>query len=75
MKNGVLCCFCNESIKSDNVNPCDFNIVTNWDKTPEKQHSQNFWCHAECLQKALHPDIRLHLVVHLFSDDTEESNI
>lgn len=72
MNSGVLCCFCNESIKSDNVNPCDLSIATNWGKSPEKQHSQDFWCHVECLRRAVHPSVRQHVVVHLLSDDEEE---
>ena len=33
---GFRCYFCNKSIASDNINPCDLSIVTNIDKNKEK---------------------------------------
>lgn len=66
-KSGVACCFCNLTIESDSVNPCDINLLTNWDKAKDKQHSQFFWCHLECFKEKLHKDIQQHLVVHLLT--------
>lgn len=66
---GVLCCFCNEHIESNNINPCDLNILTNWDKPEEKQRNQTFWCHIECFQKKLHKNVRQHLIVQLLTND------
>ena len=41
-KENVLCCFCNQNIESDNLNPYDINISTNWDKPKSNQHNQTF---------------------------------
>lgn len=70
----VLCCFCNENIKSDEINPCDLNILTNWDKSTDKQHNQTFWCHLACFREKLHQKMQLHLVVHLLTDDHDYFN-
>lgn len=31
-KSGVMCCFCNENIIISDIDPCDINIMANWDK-------------------------------------------
>ena len=41
-KENVLCSFCNQKIESDNLNPYDINISTNWDKPKSNQHNQTF---------------------------------
>lgn len=74
----VLCCFCNMIIESDEFNPCDINILTNWNKPKSMQNNQTFWCHLECFKEKLHRDMKQHLVVHLLSeshlsDEKEES--
>lgn len=69
--NGFECCFCNENIESDSINPCDLNILTNWDKDKEKQHNQTFWCHLACFQNNLHGAVKPHLLVHLLGNDDE----
>jgi hypothetical protein len=69
---GVMCCFCNESIKITNIDPCDIDILINWDKSKEKQHNQTFWCHLECFREKLHTNIRIHLMVDLLAGDDEE---
>jgi len=68
-KNGMLCCFCNENITSSNLNPCDLNISTNWDKPKNTQHNQTFWCHLECFHEKLHRNVQQHLVVHLLTNE------
>jgi len=67
----VSCCFCDKNIESTNVNPCDINILTNWDKPKNKQHNQTFWCHIECLRDKLHKSVQQHLIVDLLTDDSE----
>jgi len=67
----LLCCFCNNIIDSDVVNPCDISILTNWDKPKNKQHNQTFWCHINCFRKALHSEVRDNLVVDLLTDKDE----
>ncbi len=67
ISSNVICCFCNKNIKSDEINPCDINILTNWDKSKERQHNQTFWCHVECFREKLHKDVQKNLVVHLLS--------
>lgn len=64
---GLLCCFCNEGVRSNQYDPCDLLIATNWDKPKNRQHDQSFWCHLECFRKALHKDIKQHLLVDLLS--------
>lgn len=67
MNKGVLCCFCNMHIESDNINPCDLNILTNWDKEKDLQRNQTFWCHLECFRNKLHKNVRKHLLVDLLT--------
>lgn len=71
MKNllNFTCCFCDNKIESNEIDPCDINILTNYDKPKEKQANQTFWCHLECFRKALHSDLRKHLVVNLLSNN------
>lgn len=59
------CCFCNKIIESNNVNPCDLNILINIDKFKDKQDNQTFYCHIECFKENLHENIRPMLVVDL----------
>lgn len=67
----MLCCFCNEKIESDKLNPCDLNILTNWDKPKNYQNNQTFWCHFECFKNKLHKNVQQHLVVHLLIQNDE----
>ena len=69
IEGGAICCFCKENIKSDHVNPCNLNILTNWDKLPDRQDDQDFWCHAQCFEEKLHPQLRSYFVVQLFSEE------
>ena len=62
---GMTCCFCNKSIIVTNLNPCDINIMTNWDKPNDKQKNQTFWYHLECVWQKIHPDIQQHFIVDL----------
>jgi len=56
MKNSKhVCCFCLQEIHADFTDPCFLNLSTNRDR--EEVHE--FTCHAECLNKVLHPDYSL----------------
>ena len=67
---GLLCCFCNDDIIVTDVNPCDINILLNWDKQPNiKKRDQTFWCHLECFRSKLHNEVKIHLIVDLLSTD------
>lgn len=57
------CCFCNNMIKSTEVDPCDLNILINIDKPKDKQDNQTFYCHINCFREKLHTDILKMLVV------------
>jgi hypothetical protein len=63
------CCFCNMLIESDNVNPCDLNILINIDKPKDKQDNQTFYCHIACFKEKLHEEIKKLLIVHLVDDE------
>lgn len=65
---GVVCCFCNKNVESDAINPCDINILSNWDKEKNKQHNQTFWCHYECFREKLHTDVQQHCIIHLLDN-------
>lgn len=67
----LLCCFCNNIIISDEKNPCDINISTNWDKSKTRQKNQFFWCHINCFRNVLHSDIRENLIVDLLSNESD----
>lgn len=67
----ITCAFCNKIIDSTEINPCDLNILTNWDKSERYQHNQTFWCHFECFKQTLHKEVQQHLVVHLLSNEEE----
>jgi hypothetical protein len=41
IKKRVVCCFCGEGITSSPIDPCSINILINWDKSEDKQYSQD----------------------------------
>ncbi len=53
MKNSYTCCFCNEKIESTKIDITSLIVVSNWDKSPEKQQEQQLFCHMECLRSKL----------------------
>lgn len=67
----VSCCFCGTRVESNDVNPCEVNVLKNWDKPRFKQHDQSFWCHLECFKERMHIDLQQHLLIHLLSDKKE----
>jgi hypothetical protein len=71
---GVTCCFCNESIKITKIDPCDINIMTNWDEPQGKKKDQTFWCHYECFRNKMHTDVEKYLVLDILLDDNEHDS-
>ena len=56
MKNSEwVCCFCRQEIHVDFTDPCYLHLSTNRDR----DEVQELTCHAECLNRVLHPDCSL----------------
>lgn len=70
MENKVACCFCGEGIASSPIDPCSINILINWDKSRDKQYSQDFFCHITCFKKQILPTIPLY-IEHLGYDEND----
>ena len=60
MKNEYICCFCDKSIESDNIDVCSVIVITNWDKNDEQHDEQQFFCHFNCFKNKLHNNIPLY---------------
>ncbi|MDP3889219.1 MAG: hypothetical protein Q8Q25_01595 [bacterium] len=52
------CCFCNQGIVPNEIDPCDINIVACYDKPQKDKPSQSFYCHFDCLKERLHKNIQ-----------------
>lgn len=65
----VQCCFCGENINSDNINPCELIVISNWDKSPCKQGEQVFWTHMECLRDGMHDSVKQYFVLDILTED------
>lgn len=70
---GVSCCFCNKSIKISKIDPCDINIMANWDKPQGEKKDQTFWCHYECFRSKMHIDVEKYLVLDILLDNEDEA--
>jgi len=55
------CCFCGQQIKSIGFDVGGLFYTTNVDGPVDKQNSQQFWCHANCLKELLHPSVPLYI--------------
>jgi hypothetical protein len=62
---GFRCCFCNQSIEENKVDPCDINVIINSEifKPQNERSSQNFYAHAKCLREKLHQTIQGYFVL------------
>lgn len=49
------CCFCNQGIIENNVDPLDINIMHNIDVLNKTRREQTFYAHFDCLKEKLHP--------------------
>lgn len=59
----VQCCFCGENVDSDNINPCELVVVSNWDKPANQQNDQVFWTHMKCLSDKMHDSVKQYFVL------------
>lgn len=61
MKNNKYqCCFCNETITSNNIDVTSLIVVFNWDKSEQLQQEQQLFCHVNCLKELLSNDVKLY---------------
>jgi hypothetical protein len=51
------CCFCEDAIEPNGVDPCALVLIGKWSGPEEEQDSQQFWCHVECFKGNLAPKI------------------
>lgn len=59
------CCFCNQTVsskeKTSPLDPCALILVGHFDKPNREQKEQQFFCHFECMRKAVKIDGIFHL--------------
>ncbi len=56
------CCFCGQSIESVGFDVGGLLYTTNVDGSEDRHHSQQLWCHTECLKQRLHPSVSLYVL-------------
>lgn len=56
------CFFCGKTIEPNECDPCSLIVVTGWDGPADRQHEQQFFCHAEHLRSAAHPSVPLYVL-------------
>lgn len=66
---GYTCCFCNSSIESTQIDPCNINVLGQYDKTTKDKPSQDFYCHFECFKEKLHQEITGYFLIDIFQAD------
>ena len=61
---GFTCCFCNQSIKENDIDPLDINITANCEikKNVKDRAFQLFYSHFKCLQEKLHDNTKGYLI-------------
>lgn len=55
------CCFCGESIESNQIDITALIVVSNWDKKQALQQEQQLFCHMECLRSKLAENVPLYI--------------
>jgi hypothetical protein len=63
LEDNLLCCFCDETIESDQVNPCELIVKSNWDKPRCEQGDQVFFTHFKCLKERMGVSTKPYLVI------------
>ena len=63
-----LCCFCNQSISSSNMDPAEINILINIDKSNDRQYNQTFFCHTLCFKERLDDKIKISFYLQTLSE-------
>lgn len=61
------CCFCNKKIENTDIDPCNINIMANYDKDIEYKPTQDFFCHFSCLKNSFHNYYKGYLLESTFS--------
>ena len=74
----ISCCFCNTTIESTDIDPCNISIMANYDKELDDEPQQFFYCHFACLKERLHSYHRGYFLESTFSlkkidDDNDEA--
>lgn len=57
------CCFCGQAVQSVGFDVGSLLYTTNFDSASEDtHHSQQLWCHTNCLKQRLHPSVQLYVL-------------
>lgn len=56
------CCFCGNRIDRVGFDVGGLLYTTNVDNSTDKQHSQQLWCHTNCLKQHLHTSAPLYVL-------------
>lgn len=72
MSNQYQCCFCALTIESAGADVGGLLYTTNIDRSEEEQHSQQLWCHAQCLKQRLDASVPLYVLDLVAAVDAEE---
>ncbi len=75
MTDSYVCCFCGLSISPVSPDVCSLEITTDFDKAAGEQHQQLLFCHAACLQKQVHPSVKLYVLSLASSPEPTEDQL
>ena len=59
--NTYQCCFCGETIKSNNFDITSLVLTTNWGKDLNLQQEQQLFCHLKCLKEKVNKNVPIYL--------------
>lgn len=66
-KHEFVCCFCNNIIEKNEINPCHIDIVACLDKPKNQQFRQAYCFHLDCLKIRVHEYFMGYLIDGIFS--------
>lgn len=55
------CCFCGETVISNEMDVTGLIVVSNWDKGVDRQQEQQLFCHMNCLKERLEESVPLYI--------------
>ena len=58
---GYMYAFCGKGIDSRGLDITALVLITNWDGSRDRQQSQQFFAHFECVAKSFRPDVSVEL--------------
>jgi hypothetical protein len=67
------CCFCGLRIESVGFDVGGLLYTTNVDSSGDKQHSQQLWCHTDCLKQRLNSSAPLYVLEIAKIEENESS--